>query len=54
MTRAELIAWMQEETMLKRLPSLADVGNVAAFIASDQASVMTATFANITCGSFLD
>ena len=54
MTRAELIAWMQEETMLKRLPSLADVGNVAAFIASDQASTMTATFANITGGSFLD
>jgi len=35
--------------MLKRLPSLAELGNVAAFLASDQASAMTATLANITC-----
>jgi hypothetical protein len=30
------------------------VGDVAAFLASDRASAMTATLANITCGSFLD
>jgi 3-oxoacyl-[acyl-carrier protein] reductase len=54
MTRAELIAGMREATMLHRLPSLADVGNVAAFLASDQAGAMTATLANITCGAFLD
>ena len=40
--------------MLERLPTLAELGNVAAFMASDQASAMAATFANITCGSFLD
>lgn len=54
MTRAELIAEMQQETMLDRLPTLAELGNAAAFLASDQASAMTATLANITCGAFLD
>jgi 3-oxoacyl-[acyl-carrier protein] reductase len=54
MTRAEIVAAMQRETMLDRLPSLAELGNVAAFLASDQASAMTATLANITCGAFLD
>jgi 3-oxoacyl-[acyl-carrier protein] reductase len=54
MTRADIIAGMQQATMLNRLPTLAEVGNVAAFMASDQASPMTATLANITCGSFLD
>jgi 3-oxoacyl-[acyl-carrier protein] reductase len=50
MTRDELIAWMQADTLLDRLTSLNDVANVAAFMASDQASAMTATSANITCG----
>ena len=54
MRREGIIAGMQEATMLERLPTLAELGNVAAFMASDQASAMTATFANITCGSFLD
>jgi enoyl-[acyl-carrier-protein] reductase (NADH) len=51
MTREEHIAWMQGKTMLNRLTSLADVGNVAAFMASDRATAMTASAANITCGS---
>jgi len=50
MTRAELIAWLQRSTQLNRLTSLAEVGNVAAFIASDHAGAMTAAAANITCG----
>jgi hypothetical protein len=40
--------------LLKRLPSLADVENVAAFMASGQARTMTATAANITCGQVVD
>ena len=52
--REEVIAGMREETMLNRLPTLVELGNVAAFIASDRASAMTATLANITFGSFLD
>jgi len=38
-------------TMLGRAATLADVGNVAAFAASDYARSMTATALNITCGS---
>jgi 3-oxoacyl-[acyl-carrier protein] reductase len=54
MSRLELIAWMQSKTMLNRLTSLDEVGNVAAFIASDQANAMTACAANITCGAIPD
>src|SRR2546426_1375728 len=50
MTREELIAWLQRETMLNRLTSLADVASAAAFMASDRAGAMTASGANITCG----
>jgi 3-oxoacyl-[acyl-carrier protein] reductase len=54
MTRDEVIAEMRSSTMLKRLPTLADVGNVAAFMGSDRARTMTATVANITCGQVVD
>jgi 3-oxoacyl-[acyl-carrier protein] reductase len=39
---------------LRRLPTLAEVADVAAFMASDRASAMTATIANVTCGEMLD
>jgi NAD(P)-dependent dehydrogenase (short-subunit alcohol dehydrogenase family) len=54
MTRDQLVAWLQGKTMLNRLTTLEDVGNVAAFMASDRAGAMTATGANITCGSVHD
>jgi enoyl-[acyl-carrier-protein] reductase (NADH) len=54
MTRGQFIAWLQEKTMLNRLTSLAEVGNAAAFFASDRASAMTACAANLTCGSVPD
>jgi 3-oxoacyl-[acyl-carrier protein] reductase len=41
-------------TMLKRAATLDDVGNVAAFAASDQARTITASALNITCGSVVD
>lgn len=41
-------------TLLGRLPTLADVANTAAFMASDHANAMTATVANLTCGSTPD
>ena len=40
--------------MLKRVETLEDVGNVAAFAASDLARTMTATSINITCGRVAD
>jgi NAD(P)-dependent dehydrogenase (short-subunit alcohol dehydrogenase family) len=54
MTREEIIAGMREQTILTRLPSLDELGKVAAFMASDGAGPMTATFVNITCGAVLD
>jgi 3-oxoacyl-[acyl-carrier protein] reductase len=39
---------------LRRNPSLTQVADVAAFMASDRAGAMTATVANISCGSVLD
>jgi 3-oxoacyl-[acyl-carrier protein] reductase len=42
------------QTMLKRAATLDDVGNVAAFAASDQARTMTATALNISCGAIVD
>ena len=41
-------------TILGRRPSLDQVGNVAAFLASDWAGTMTATEVNITAGAVID
>ena len=40
--------------MLERAPTLADVGTVAAFAASDHAAAITATAINITSGAEVD
>ena len=45
---------MESITLLKRLPKLSEVANVAAFMASDQASAMTGTVVNLSCGSVVD
>lgn len=42
------------ETLLHRRPRLDDVGNVAAFLASNRAPTMTATEVNITGGEVVD
>lgn len=54
MSPQELLSLLEEDTMLKRLPSLEEVGNVAAFLASDKAHSMTATALNVTGGSTSD
>jgi 3-oxoacyl-[acyl-carrier protein] reductase len=43
-----------DTSMLRRAETLDDVGNVAAFAASDLARTMTATALNITCGRVAD
>ncbi len=53
-TRDEFIGSLKEMTLLKRLPSLADVGNVAVLMASDYAGTMTGTVANMSCGQIVD
>jgi 3-oxoacyl-[acyl-carrier protein] reductase len=45
---------LTEKTLLKRTATAADVGNVAAFVASDRARTMTATAVNISCGAIVD
>ncbi len=52
--RDEIIAGIQRATLLNRTATLADVGNVAAFVASDQARTMTAATVNISCGAIMD
>jgi NAD(P)-dependent dehydrogenase (short-subunit alcohol dehydrogenase family) len=54
MTREEFQAFSEGMTLLKRLPTLAEVANVAAFMASDRASAMTGTVANLSGGSLVD
>lgn len=44
----------QQATLLKRLPTLCQVAEVAAFMASDRAAAMTGTVANLSCGSIVD
>lgn len=53
-TGVEVLAYMEGGTLLGRLPTLAEVANTAAFVASERASAMTGTVANLTCGSVVD
>jgi 3-oxoacyl-[acyl-carrier protein] reductase len=52
--REAIVDDIVRRTMLGRAATLDDVGNVAAFAASDQARTMTATALNITCGAQVD
>jgi NAD(P)-dependent dehydrogenase (short-subunit alcohol dehydrogenase family) len=52
--RDQITAGLEQSTLLKRTATLADVGNVAAFVASDLARTMTATDVNISCGAIVD
>lgn len=53
-TIEEMLAGAAGGTLLKRLPTLAEVANTAAFVASDRAGAMTGTVANLTCGFLVD
>ncbi|TYB52949.1 SDR family oxidoreductase [Nonomuraea sp. PA05] len=52
--RDEIAAAIAEATLLKRAATLADVGNVAAFAASDLAAAMTSATLNLSCGTIVD
>lgn len=49
-----ITAVLEKETLLGRTATLADVGNVAAFVASDLGRTMTSTEINISCGAIVD
>src|SRR5918911_559602 len=53
-TPAQFQAKLEQGTLLKRLPTLGEVADTAAFIASDRAGAMTATVANLSAGSITD
>jgi 3-oxoacyl-[acyl-carrier protein] reductase len=50
----EVKTYMENGTVLGRLPTLDEVANAAVFMASNRASAMTGTIANLTCGSIMD
>ncbi|MBI3967285.1 MAG: SDR family oxidoreductase [Chloroflexi bacterium] len=52
--RDAIVAGIEQAALLKRAATLADVGNVAAFVASDLARTITATEVNISCGAIVD
>ncbi|MEU4405068.1 SDR family oxidoreductase [Streptosporangium sp. NPDC023963] len=47
-------ARMAERTLRKRLPTIQEIANVAAFAASDRATGMTGTIANLTGGMIVE
>jgi NAD(P)-dependent dehydrogenase (short-subunit alcohol dehydrogenase family) len=53
-TPAQFRAILEQSTLLKRLPTLAEVADTAAFLASDRAGAMTATVANVSAGGITD
>jgi 3-oxoacyl-[acyl-carrier protein] reductase len=52
--REAIVEGIEQQSMLGRGATLEDVGNVAAFAASDRARMITATAINITGGSQVD
>jgi 3-oxoacyl-[acyl-carrier protein] reductase len=51
---AEFRKALEDMTLLKRLPTLAEVANTAVFLASDHAGAMTGAVANLTGGMAVD
>ncbi|GAA1981024.1 SDR family oxidoreductase [Catenulispora subtropica] len=49
-----LEAGLAPGTLLKRLPTLAEVAETAAFLASDRAAIITGTVANLSAGALVD
>ena len=43
--------WGQDQTLLGRLPTLSQVADTAAFLASDSAAAITGTVVDLTCGN---
>jgi NAD(P)-dependent dehydrogenase (short-subunit alcohol dehydrogenase family) len=53
-TPGQFQAMLEQGTLLKRLPTLAEVADTAAFVASGRAGAMTATVVNLSAGSITD
>ena len=51
---AQFQAILEQGTLLKRLPTLDEVAETAAFVASERAGAMTATVVNLSAGAITD
>jgi len=54
LTVGQWVSGAAQSTMLKRLPTLSQLAEVVAFLASDHAGAMTATVVNMTAGATRD
>jgi len=52
--RQAIVDLIEGQTLLGRAATLEDVGNAAAFAASDRARSMTAATVNVSCGALID
>jgi 3-oxoacyl-[acyl-carrier protein] reductase len=52
--REKIVELIESQTLLGRAATLEDVGNAAAFAASDWARTMTAATLNVSCGALID
>jgi 3-oxoacyl-[acyl-carrier protein] reductase len=50
----EITKMIEDQTLLGRAATLDDIGNAAAFAASDWARTMTAAILNVSCGALID
>jgi NAD(P)-dependent dehydrogenase (short-subunit alcohol dehydrogenase family) len=50
----EAMSGMAQGTLLKRLPTLSEVAETAAFLASSRAGAMTGTVVNLSGGALVD
>jgi NAD(P)-dependent dehydrogenase (short-subunit alcohol dehydrogenase family) len=51
---SEVRTYVENGTVLGRLPTLDEVAGAAVYVASDRASAMTGAVVNLTCGSIMD
>lgn len=52
--RERIVEMIEGQTLLGRAATLEDVGNAAAFAASDWARAVTAAIVNVSCGALID
>ena len=47
----QVIRQMEDDTMLKKLPMMSDIANLAVFLSSDLAARITGVTVDVTCGT---
>jgi 3-oxoacyl-[acyl-carrier protein] reductase len=52
--KEQLVSTLEQSTLLKRLPTVADTARLAAFLASDGARTLTGAIVNASSGGVID